>query len=136
MKFMQRWTPELLSLLRIISAASFFTHGAMKLFAWPAPFEFHMNSILYLAGVLEVCGGFLLVLGLFSRPVAFVLSGSMAVAYFMVHASGGFFPVLNHGEAAMLYCFVFLYIAAAGPGPLSVDALVGRSKQRQPAEAV
>lgn len=134
MKFMHRWTPELLSLLRVISAGSFFTHGTMKLFSWPAPFEFPMNTMLYVAGILEVLGGLLLIVGLFSRPVAFILSGLMAFAYFIVHASGGFFPVLNHGEAAILYCFIFLYFAAAGPGSLSLDALVGRSEQLEPAD--
>jgi len=79
------------------------------------------------AGTLEVVGGILLVIGLFSRPVAFVLSGLMAVAYFMAHAPQGFFPVMNNGEAAMLFCWVFLYIAAAGPGPISVDAMRGRA---------
>jgi putative oxidoreductase len=82
--------------------------------------------MLYTAATLEVVGGLLLIVGLFSRPVAFVLSGEMAVAYFMGHAPQGFFPVLNGGEAAMLFCFIFLYIAAAGPGPWSVDAAAGR----------
>lgn len=128
MKFMQRWAPELLGTLRILSAGSFFTHGTMKLFGWPAPFEFPMNPMLYIAGILEIVGGLFLIIGLFSRPIAFLLSGLMAFAYFMVHASGGFFPVLNHGEAAMLYCFVFLYIAAAGPGSFSVDGRVFQAR--------
>ena len=131
MKFMHRWAPELLSLLRVMAAGSFFTHGTMKLFSWPVPFEHPMNGMLYVAGVLEVFGGILLIIGLFSRPISFILSGLMAFAYFIAHASGGFFPVVNHGEAAMLYCFIFLYIAAAGPGSISVDALVGRSKRLQ-----
>lgn len=129
MKIIQRWTPELLSILRIVSAGSFFTHGTMKLFAWPAPFEYPMNAMLYVAGTLEVAGGILLVAGLFTRPIAFLLSGLMAFAYFIAHSPQGFFPVLNHGEAAMLYCFVFLYIAAAGPGSFSIDALAGRAQQ-------
>ncbi|MCT7374083.1 DoxX family protein [Chelativorans salis] len=129
MRFIQRWAPELLSILRIVSAGSFFTHGTMKLFAWPAPFEYPMNAMLYVAGILEVIGGVLLLAGLFTRPIAFLLSGLMAFAYFIAHASQGFFPVLNHGEAAMLYCFVFLYIAAAGPGSLSIDALAGKAQQ-------
>jgi putative oxidoreductase len=135
MKFMQRWAPHLLSILRIMAAGSFFTHGTMKLFSWPAPFDFPMNVMLYVAGILEVLGGFLLIIGLFSRPVAFLLSGLMAFAYFIVHASEGFFPVLNHGEAAMLYCFVFLYIAAAGPGSLSIDLLAERSQHSERAES-
>ncbi|PYE86973.1 DoxX family protein [Phyllobacterium leguminum] len=117
------FAPQILSVLRIFAAGSFFTHGTMKLFGWPAPFEYPLNPLLYTAGIFEVAGGLLLILGLFTRPVAFLLSGLMAFAYFIAHGSDGFFPVLNHGEAAMLYCFVFLYFAAAGPGVWSLDAL-------------
>ncbi|TCU12715.1 DoxX family protein [Rhizobium laguerreae] len=117
---------QLLSVLRIFAAGSFFTHGSMKLFGWPAPFEYPLNPLLYTAGVLEVVGGLLLIVGLFSRAVAFLLSGMMAFAYFTAHGSDGFFPVLNHGEAAMLFCFLFLYISAAGPGVWSLDALQER----------
>lgn len=124
--FLHRWAPQILSLLRILAAATFLTHGTMKLFSWPAPFPYPLNGLLYTAGILEVVGGLLLVIGLFSRPVAFILSGMMAIAYFLGHASGGFFPALNGGEPAMLFCFIFLYIAAAGPGPWSVDATTGR----------
>jgi putative oxidoreductase len=127
MTFLRRWAPHILSILRILTAATFLTHGTMKLFGWPAPFEFPLNGMLYIAAILEVVGGLLLIVGLFSRPVAFVLSGEMAVAYFMGHAPQGFFPALNGGEAAMLFCFIFLYIAAAGPGPWSVDAAAGRA---------
>ncbi|KXF77913.1 DoxX family protein [Paramesorhizobium deserti] len=116
------FAPHILSILRIFAAGSFFTHGMMKLFGWPAPFEYPLNSMLYTAGILEVAGGLLLILGLFTRPVAFLLSGLMAFAYFIAHSSTSFFPVLNHGEAAMLYCFIFLYFFAAGPGPWSLDA--------------
>lgn len=129
MPFLQGWAPYILSLLRIFAAGSFFTHGTMKLSSWPAPFEYPLNPMLWVACVLEVLGGFLLIIGAFSRPVAFLLSGLMAFAYFIAHAPQGFFPVLNHGEAAMLYCFVFLYIAAAGPGPWSVDAPTGRNER-------
>ncbi|MBX3580753.1 MAG: DoxX family protein [Rhizobiaceae bacterium] len=125
--FLQPWAPQILSLLRILAAATFLTHGTMKLFGWPAPFPYPLNGLLYTAAILEVVGGILLVIGLFSRPVAFILSGLMAFAYFLGHAGGGFFPVLNGGEAAMLFCFIFLYIAAAGPGPWSVDAASGRA---------
>jgi putative oxidoreductase len=124
--FLHRWAPQILSLLRILAAATFLTHGTMKLFGWPAPFPYPLNGLLYVAGILEVVGGLLLLIGLFSRPVAFMLSGMMAIAYFLGHASGGFFPALNGGEPAMLFCFIFLYIAAAGPGPWSVDAATGR----------
>jgi putative oxidoreductase len=126
MTFLRGWAPQILSVLRILAAATFLTHGTMKLFGWPAPFPYPLNVMLYTAAVLELVGGLLLVLGLFTRPVAFVLSGLMAFAYFIGHASGGFFPALNGGEPALLFCFVFLYIAAAGPGPWSVDAATGR----------
>lgn len=125
--FLQPWAPQILSLLRILAAATFLTHGTMKLFGWPAPFPYPLNELLYVAAILELVGGILLVIGLFSRPVAFILSGLMAFAYFLGHAGGGFFPVLNGGEPALLFCFIFLYIAAAGPGPWSVDAASGRA---------
>lgn len=124
--FLRPYAPYLLSILRILAAATFFTHGSMKLLGWPAEFPYPLSGLTLTAGVLELVGGFLLIIGLFSRPVAFVLSGQMAFAYFLGHAGGGFFPVLNGGEAAMLFCFIFLYIAAAGPGPISVDAKMGR----------
>jgi putative oxidoreductase len=120
----QRWAPYLLSVLRIMSALLFLEHGTSKLLGWPAspmgqpPFL----SLLWVQGVLELVGGILLTLGLLTRPVAFILSGNMAVAYFMAHAPKSFFPMVNGGDAAILYCFVFLYLVAAGPGPLSVDA--------------
>ena len=125
MTFIRPWAPHILSILRILAAATFITHGTMKLFGWPAPFPFPLNGLLYFAGGLEVVGGILLLVGLFSRPVAFILSGEMAAAYFMGHAGSGLFPVLNGGESAMLFCWVFLYIAAAGPGPISVDRQMG-----------
>ena len=125
MTFIRPWAPHILSVLRILAAATFITHGTMKLFGWPAPFPFPLNGLLYFAGGLEVVGGILLLVGLFSRPVAFILSGEMAAAYFMGHAGSGLFPVLNGGELAMLFCWVFLYIAAAGPGPISVDRQIG-----------
>lgn len=126
--FLRPWAPHLLSILRILTAATFLTHGTMKLLGWPAPFPYPLNGLTTTAAVLEIVGGILLVVGLFSRPVAFVLSGLMAFAYFIAHAPQGFFPALNGGEAAMLFCFAFLYIAAAGPGPWSVDALLGKNK--------
>ena len=120
------WAPHLLSLLRITAAFSFMTHGTQKLFAWPVlePRDtVDLMSRAGLAGVLEVFGGLLMLVGLFSRPVAFVLSGEMAFAYFLAHAPRAFFPVLNGGEPALLFCFIWLYIAAAGPGPWSIDAM-------------
>lgn len=126
--FLAPWAPHIRSILRILAAATFLTHGTMKLFGWPSSMgDGALPPLMLTAGILEVVGGILLVIGLFSRPVAFVLSGLMAVAYFMAHAPGGFFPVLNGGEPALLFCWVFLYIAAAGPGPISVDAQMGRN---------
>jgi putative oxidoreductase len=121
------WAPQLLSILRIISAFIFIQSGTVKLFAFPmampgggtAP----LASLIGVAGILEVVGGLLLLVGLFTRPVAFLLSGEMAVAYFMAHAPQGFWPVVNQGVAAILFCFLFLYLSAAGPGPWSLDAL-------------
>lgn len=124
--YIKDFAPHLLSILRIFAAGSFFTHGTMKLFGWPGPFEYPLNPMLYTAGVLEIFGGLMLAVGLFTRPIAFLLSGLMAFAYFIAHGSNGFFPVLNHGEAAMLYCFIFLYFVAAGPGVWSLDALQER----------
>lgn len=126
---MDQFRPHALSTLRIVSAYLFIWHGTAKLFAWPhvAMFDgLQLFSLMGMAGVLEVVGGLLLLLGLFTRPVAFVLSGQMAVAYFMAHASRGnaLLPMLNGGEAAVLFCFVFLYLAFAGGGNLSLDRLL------------
>ena len=125
MNFLDRFSPQLLSVLRIISALLFMAHGTAKLLGFPpteafaeAPPAF---SLIWIAGVLEMVGGALLALGLFTRPVAFVLSGEMAFAYFMGHAPQAFYPLQNGGDAAILYCFLFLYIAAAGPGPWALD---------------
>jgi putative oxidoreductase len=122
------WSPRLLSVLRIVAALLFLQHGLAKLLHFPhvAMFDqLQLFSLLGLAGVIELVGGVLLLIGLFTRPVAFIMSGEMAVAYFMAHAPRGFFPILNQGELALLFCFVFLYLAAAGGGPWSVDAVLG-----------
>ena len=119
------WAPRLLSVLRITAAFTFLQHGSAKLLGFPQVEMFanlQIASIYGVAGILELVGGILLLIGLFTRPVAFVLSGMMAVAYFMAHSDPFFSPMLNGGEAAYLFCFVFLYISAAGPGPWSVDA--------------
>src|SRR5687767_3528044 len=116
------WSPQALAVLRIMTALLFMQHGNMKLFGFPAPMEIEFFSLMGLSAVLELFGGLLLLVGLFTRPVAFVLSGFMAVAYFMAHAPQGFFPVLNQGELAVLYCFVFLYFVFAGAGAWSLDA--------------
>lgn len=117
------WAPRVLSILRIVAALIFFEHGTQKLLGFPPPESAPaFLSLSWIAGVFELVGGALLVLGLFTRPVAFILSGQMAVAYWIAHAPRSFFPVLNGGDAAILYCFVFLYLAFAGGGPWSVDA--------------
>ena len=121
--FCHSWAPRLLSVLRIVAGFLFMMHGAQKLLGFPAPFPMPIAlfSLFGLAGILELVGGALVMVGLFTRPVAFILSGEMAFAYFMGHAPKNFWPVLNGGDAAVLYCFVFLYLAAAGAGPWSVD---------------
>ncbi|SFL36457.1 DoxX family protein [Methylorubrum salsuginis] len=123
------WAPRMLSVLRIVSALIFMAHGTQKILGFPAStMNPAMFSLPWIAGVLELVGGALLLIGLFSRPVAFVLSGEMAFAYFLGHAPKSLYPALNGGDAAILYCFVFLYIAFAGPGPWSVDALRARGR--------
>lgn len=122
------WAPYLLSILRIVAAFLFMQVGSAKLFAFPAAVmpgggTAPLASLPGIAGALEVFGGGLILLGLFTRPVAFLLSGEMAVAYFMGHAPQGFWPVLNQGNPAILFCFIWLYISSAGAGPWSLDAL-------------
>jgi putative oxidoreductase len=123
--FYSRWSPRVLGALRIVTAFLFMQHGGQKLFGFPAPSQgvHPLLSLIGVAGMLEFFGGLLLLLGLFSRPVAFLLSGEMAVAYFMVHAPQGFWPLLNRGDLAVLFTFVFLYLAVAGGGSWSVDHL-------------
>jgi putative oxidoreductase len=128
--FLSRWSPQILSALRIITALLFFSHGSAKLLGFPyvemlagVP----VGSIYGIAGIIEIIAGILLVIGLFSRLVALLASGEMAIAYFHTHAPQGFHPLNNGGEAAILFCFIFLYIAAAGPGPWSVDATRGKA---------
>ena len=128
------WAPYFLSLLRIVAAFVFIQHGSTKLLGLPAPVmpggdTAALASLPGLAGTLELVGGVLLLLGLFSRPAAFLLAGEMAVAYFMAHAPQGFWPVLNKGEPAALYCFIWLYISSVGPGPWSLDALRNRKRR-------
>jgi putative oxidoreductase len=125
-----RFAPEALSLLRIVASLLFMLHGASKLLGFPpSPMPMPaMGSLMWFGGVLELVGGGLLLLGILTRPVAFVLSGEMAVAYWMFHAPQSTFPSVNGGDAAILFCFVFLLIAATGPGPWSVDAAMGRRR--------
>lgn len=125
--FLETWRPRALAVLRIVTAYLFIPHGTAKLFGVPhvAMFDgLQRISLMGFAGLLEVVGGTLLLIGLFTRPVAFILCGFMATAYFMAHASQGnaLLPMLNQGEAAVLYCFVFLYLVFAGAGAWSVDA--------------
>ncbi|HEU4453651.1 MAG TPA: DoxX family protein [Longimicrobium sp.] len=129
--FMSRFEEETLTLLRIMAGLMFAMHGAQKLLgafggvdgngATPPAF-----SLFWVAGVLELIGGLLIAVGLLTRPVAFLLSGQMAVAYFMQHFPNGFWPLQNQGELAALYCFLFLYLSARGPGRYSLDAVVFR----------
>ena len=119
--------PQLQSVLRIAAAFMFFNIGTMKLFAFPVAIfpnggTVPLFSLLWFAGMLETFGGALLLLGLFTRPVAFILAGEMAVAYFIGHLPNGFWPMLNGGQPAVLYCFIWLYFSAAGAGPWSLDA--------------
>jgi putative oxidoreductase len=131
-----RWrsgAPYFLSALRIIAAFAFFTYGTAKLFAWPGALmpngaTVPLASLIGVAGVLETVGGLLMCVGLFSRPIAFLLSGEMAYAYLTGHAVRGFWPVLNQGTPALLFCFIWLYISAAGPGPWSLDSALRRSE--------
>ena len=125
------WAPQLLSVLRIVAAFLFMQFGTAKLVAFPAAImpgggTAPLGSLAGIAGLLEAVGGVLLLVGLFTRPVAFILAGEMAVAYFIGHAPQGFWPVLNQGHPAVLFCFVWLYISAAGAGPWSLDAKRGR----------
>jgi putative oxidoreductase len=129
MNSLTAWAPRLLSVLRIVTGLIFTLHGTQKLLGFPAVSErglAELYSLPWWAGVLELIGGPLILLGLFTRPVAFLLSGQMAVAYFLAHAPRDLYPVMNGGDAAILYCFVFLYLFAAGPGPWSLDETMSK----------
>jgi putative oxidoreductase len=126
------WTGRMLSILRIVAGLVFISVGTMKLFGFP-PMPPGMPPIALMselgaAGILDTFGGLLIMLGLFTRPVAFVLAGEMAVAYFQAHFPQSFWPTTNMGIPAILYCFIFLYFVFAGAGPWSVDAMIARSK--------
>lgn len=137
----KEWSPQLLSVLRIVLAFLFIQVGSAKVFAFPAAVmpgggTAPVGSLPWIAGMIEVIGGTLILLGLFTRPVAFILSGEMAFAYFIGHASQGhwLWPVLNMGALPVIYCFLFLYLSAAGPGPWSLDAFL--AARRRPAVPV
>jgi putative oxidoreductase len=130
-EILKTWEPRILSVLRIMAALLFVEHGTMKFFAFPAAMpgmSGGLPPLLLVAGLMELVGGALLAVGLFTRPVAFLLSGEMAVGYFLFHAPHSFYPALNMGEPAVLYCFVFLYLAFAGGGAWGVDAMLARNK--------
>jgi len=140
MNRLTRYAPFALAVLRIVTALLFFEHGTMKLFGFPVMHATPgtdgsggsggLPLIMLIGGVLEVVGGFALLIGFFTRPVAFILSGEMAVAYWMMHVpSGGFFPITNGGDAAILFCFNFLYLVFVGPGAWSVDVMQKRELQ-------
>jgi putative oxidoreductase len=122
---LQSWAPRGLAALRIVTGLLFLQHPLMKFFGFPAPMPgvSHLPPLIQVAGGLELVGAPLIILGLFTRPVAFILCGEMAVAYWMAHAPRSFWPALNMGEGAILFCFIFLYLVFAGPGAWSVDGL-------------
>jgi putative oxidoreductase len=123
---LSRWAPVFLSILRIVIGLLFMEHGTQKLFNFPPaaqPHEGGLQGLMLMGAWIEFVAGLLIFLGLFTRPAAFIASGEMAVAYFMFHAKGSPYPVVNHGESAVLYCFVFLFLIFAGAGPWSIDAL-------------
>jgi len=125
------WTPRVLSVLRIVSGLLLLQHGAQKILGFPPGSQgggVDLSTLAGWSGPIELVGGVLMVVGLFTRPTAFILSGFMAVAYWMVHAPQGPYPIGNGGELAALYCFTFLYLFFAGPGPWSLDAVVRRKR--------
>ena len=124
------WAPRILSVLRIMAGLLYLQHGLQKLIGFPEPARAMdgLPPLLLAAGILEAGGGALFVIGLFTRPVAFILCGMMAVAYFMAHAPRGFFPINNGGDLAILFCFVYLYFVFAGGGAWSLDNLIARKK--------
>jgi len=137
MQSLSKYAPQALAVLRIVTALLFIEHGTAKLFGFPAmagpgSAGGSLPPILLLAAILEVFGGLAILVGFFTRPVAFILSGLMAVAYWMAHVpKGGFFPLTNGGDAAVLFCFIFLYLVFAGPGAWSIDGRTGSSQPTQ-----
>ena len=130
METLDRIQPYLLSVLRIMAGLLFMQHGLSKLFGFPAGAGFPaFLSLPWFEGCIEMIGGGLIVIGLFTRSAAFITSGEMAIGYFMVHAPKSFFPYVNGGNLAVLYCFVFLYLVVSGPGPISLDALLSKRKE-------
>jgi putative oxidoreductase len=132
MNRVEKYTPEALSIVRLVIGLLFLEHGTAKLLGFPAPPSGlpALMTLSWLQGLLELAGGTLIAIGLFTRPTAFILSGNMAVAYFMAHAPKSFFPMLNGGDGAILYCFVFLLLFFAGPGRWSVDNQIKAAYER------
>lgn len=129
------WPARMLSVLRIVAGFVYIWHGTQKMFGYPPsnpPQEFVLMTQRGLAGILETFGGAAIILGLFTRPVAFLLAGEMAVAYFQVHIKRGFLPLLNGGDNAVLFCFIFLYLMVAGAGPWSIDHLIASRRGEVP----
>jgi putative oxidoreductase len=128
MDALRKYQPQILSLLRIVAALLFMEHGTQKLFGFPSADAGGLTTVHLIAGILETFGGLAVLVGFLTRPIAFLLSGEMAIAYWTVHVPHkGFFPILNGGDAAILFCFIFLYLFVAGPGVWSVDAARGKS---------
>jgi putative oxidoreductase len=121
---LERWSPHILGILRIVAALLFIQHGTQKFFGFPPPGPAALQGIFILQGLIEFVGGILLLLGAFTRLAAFVMSGDMAVAYFMAHYPSSFYPIVNKGDLAILFSFVFLYFVFAGPGSWSLDRSV------------
>lgn len=136
MRFPNALQPYALSLLRFVAGLCFLEHGLQKLFGFPVAGPAHLTALYLIAGLIEVIGGILVLLGLFTRPAAFIMSGEMAIAYFMSHAPKSVSPLANGGDAAILFCFIFFYLIFAGPGPISLDRLMAWHRPRtRPAHA-
>jgi putative oxidoreductase len=130
-RLLEKWQPQLLALLRIMAALLFMEHGTAKLFHFPVPqpgVSDPLPPLLLAAAIIEVAGGVLVVLGLFTRLAAFLMAGEIAIGYFLFHFPQGFWPIVNQGEAAILFCFIFLYLAAAGAGAWSIDGARSRGQ--------
>ena len=124
MKLLSKFSPQIYALLRIVSGLMFAMHGAQKLFGFPGGQPMTGNPMMLTAGIIEFVGGLMIGLGLGTRIAAFIASGEMAVAYFTVHAKDSFYPLVNHGELAVVYCFLFLYFASMGSGTLSLKSMI------------
>lgn len=128
-RYLGRLAPFVFAILRIVAAVMYLLHGTQKLFAFPAPGQtVALTSLFGVAGIIEIVAGTLIAIGLFASYAAFIASGEMAVAYFMMHFPRSFWPSINHGEVVILFCFLFLYIACKGPGILSIDAARGKAR--------